>query len=83
MIEKGMLVASKNGDVSAAKLIRETQNVWVLEVEKREIQVSKSDTYQRAFSNMSEALKWAGAEPELIAHFVAMDAGRAAIGNQA
>jgi hypothetical protein len=74
---KGMLVASKNGDVSAAQLISETRHVWVLEVEKRELRVSKSDTHQRAFRNMSDALKWAGAEPELIAHFVDLDTAKA------
>ena len=76
--EKRMLVASKNGDISNAKLIRETRNVWVLEVEKREVRVSKSDTRQRAFCDMSDALEWAGAEPELIEHFAALNAEKAA-----
>ncbi|EPG9766654.1 hypothetical protein M0K88_004921, partial [Escherichia coli] len=72
----GMLLASKNGDISAAKLISETANVWVLEVEKREVKVSKKDTRQRAFRDMTEALEWAEAEPELIANFVALMASK-------
>ncbi|NBA95307.1 hypothetical protein [Pseudomonas sp. R5(2019)] len=77
-----MLIASKNGDISAAKLISETQHHWVLEVEKREVRVSKTDVRQRAFSDMSDALAWANAEPELIAHFVSLDAAKAPLDNQ-
>ncbi len=77
-----MLIASKNGDISAAKLISETQYDWLLEVEKREVRVSKSDVRQRAFSDMSDALAWTGAEPELIAHFVSQDAAKAPLDNQ-
>lgn len=71
-----MLLASKNGDISAAKLISETRNVWVLEVEKREVRVSKGDTLQRAFSDMTDALEWAEADPELIDHFVELMAAK-------
>lgn len=78
----GMLLASKNGDISAAKLISETANVWVLEVEKREVKVSKKDTRQRAFRDMTEALEWAEAEPELIANFVALMASKSNPDNQ-
>lgn len=78
----GMLLASKNGDISAAKLISETPNVWVLEIEKREVRVSKGDTRQRAFREMTDALQWAEADPELIEHFVQLMAGKAAPGNQ-
>ncbi|MGZ0718442.1 MULTISPECIES: hypothetical protein [Pseudomonas] len=67
---KRMLVASKSGDIAVAILVSETRSVWVLEIEKREVRVSKSDKRQRAFRDMSEALQWAGAEPELIAQFV-------------
>lgn len=77
-----MLIASKNGDISAAKLISETQCDWFLEVEKREVRVSKSDVRQRAFSDMSDALAWTGAEPELIAHFVSQDVAKALLDNQ-
>jgi hypothetical protein len=77
-----MFLASKNGDVSAAKLISETPNSWVLENEKREVRVSKGDTHQRAFRKMTDALQWAEADPELIEHFVQLMAGKAADGNQ-
>jgi predicted RNase H-like HicB family nuclease len=78
----GMLLASKNGDISAAELISETDNIWVLEVEKREVRVSKGDTRQRAFREMTDALEWAEADPELIEHFVGLMASKAAPGNQ-
>lgn len=80
--QKGMLLASKNGDISAAKLISETRNVWVLEVEKREVRVSKGDTRQRAFSEMTEALKWAEADPVLIEHFVQLMSAKATPSSQ-
>jgi len=80
---KGMLVASKNGDISVAKLISETRNVWVLEVENSEVRVSKSDTRQRAFRDMTDALEWAGAEPELIGHFAALTAEKSVPVDQA
>ncbi|WP_206363182.1 hypothetical protein [Pseudomonas viridiflava] len=78
----GMLLASKNGDISAAKLISETPNVWVLEIEKREVRVSKGDTRQRAFREMMDALQWAEADPELIEHYVQLMAEKTAPGNQ-
>lgn len=74
--QKGMLLASKNGDISASKLISETRNVWVLEVEKREVRVSKGDPRQRAFSEMTDALEWAEADPALIEHFVELMAAK-------
>lgn len=77
-----MLVASKSGNISAARLINETDRAWVLVVAKREIRISKSDNQRRVFGDMSNALKWAGAEPELIEHFVAQEAAKAASGNQ-
>lgn len=77
-----MLLASKTGNISAAKLLSETDNVWLLAVERREVRVSKADSHQRAFTAMSEALKWTGAESELIEHFVALEAAEAAPGNQ-
>jgi|GEM_PF-5552990 len=64
-----MLIASRSGTISAAKLIAETNQAWILEVEKREVRISKSDPRQRAFVHMDEALEWAGAEPELVEHF--------------
>lgn len=79
----GMLLASKNGGISSAKLISETPNVWVLEIEKREVRVSKGDTCQRAFREMTDALQWAEADPELIEHFVQLMAGKATPGNKA
>lgn len=66
-----MLIASKNGSITAAKLVSETDKAWTLEVEKRIRRLSKTDARQRAFNDMSEALTWAGAEPELIEHFAA------------
>lgn len=72
----GMLLASKSGDISAAKLISETPNTWVLEIEKREVRVSKADTRQRAFREMTDALEWADADPELIEHFVELMAAK-------
>ncbi|MHC5209060.1 hypothetical protein [Pseudomonas chlororaphis] len=36
-----MLVASKSGNISAAKLVSETDKAWTLEVENREYRVSK------------------------------------------
>ncbi|MGG5276379.1 hypothetical protein [Pseudomonas syringae pv. coryli] len=78
----GMLLASKNGDVSAAKLISETPNVWVLEIEKREVRVSKRDTRQRAFREMTDALQWSEADPKLIEYFFQLKAGKAAPSNQ-
>ncbi|MCK9759868.1 hypothetical protein LT708_25080 [Pseudomonas syringae pv. syringae] len=79
----GMFLASKNGDISTAKLISETPNVWVLEIEKREVRVSKGDTRERVFREMTDALQWAEADPELIEHFIQLMAGKAAPGNQA
>lgn len=64
-----MLIASKNASITAAKLIGETDKEWTLEVEKCKRRLSKTDPRQRAFNDMSEALTWAGAEPELIEHF--------------
>lgn len=78
-----MLIASKNGSITAAKLISETDEAWTLEVEKRKRRLSKTDSRQRAFNDMSEAMKWAGAEPELIEHFAALTAGKAVPTDQA
>lgn len=72
---KGMLLASKNGNISAAELVSETNDAWILKVEKREHRVSKTDSHQRAFKLMSEALKWSSKDQELIDHWVARDAG--------
>jgi hypothetical protein len=71
---KGMLLASKSGNISAAELIGETNDVWVLKVEKSEYRVSKSDPRKRAFKRMSEALQWSSNDQELIDHWVARDA---------
>jgi len=49
-----------------------------VKVEKREVRVSKADTRQRAFCDMSDALERAGAEPELIERFAALNAENAA-----
>lgn len=72
-----MLIASKNGSITAAKLISETAEAWTLEVETRKRRLSKTDSRQRAFNDMSEAMRWAGAEPELIEHFATLTAGNA------
>jgi hypothetical protein len=66
-----MLIASKNGDITAADLVSETDKVWLLDIplEKRQVRISKTDTHQRPFNDMVDALTWAGAEPELIEHF--------------
>ncbi|MBX8588582.1 hypothetical protein K5D56_04240 [Pseudomonas cichorii] len=74
----GVLLASKNGDISAAKLISETPNVWVLEIEKREVRVSKRDTRLRAFREMTDAMQWVEADPELIEQFSQLMAAKAA-----
>jgi hypothetical protein len=68
-----MLLASKNGDIAAANLIRETKSGWLLEVEGRSVRVSKSCNNRRAYDLMSDALVWAGAEEELIAHFLEVE----------
>lgn len=78
-----MLIASKSGNISAAKLVSETDNTWTLEVGKRQVRISKSDKQQRAFHDMSDALKWAGAEQELIDHFVELDADKAPLNTSA
>ncbi|OWJ92314.1 hypothetical protein B6S59_20905 [Pseudomonas sp. A46] len=72
-----MLIASKSGDIAAAMLIRETDKGWLLEVEKLEVRLSKSDDRRRAFEKMSDALTWAGAEQELIRHFTELEAAEA------
>jgi hypothetical protein len=69
-----MLIASKNGCISAAKLVSETDKAWKLEVENKVRRVTKTDSRQRAFNYMSDALKWAGADQETIDHFVALEA---------
>ncbi|WP_162874449.1 hypothetical protein [Pseudomonas viridiflava] len=71
-----MLIASKSGNISVATLISETDKAWTLIVENREVQVSKSDRRQRAFNDMSDALKWTNADKELIEHFLALDSGK-------
>jgi hypothetical protein len=43
-------------------ILRETSNAWLLQVEKAEIRITKTDTQRRAFITMSDALKWSGAE---------------------
>lgn len=67
-----MLIASRNGTISAATLISETQKVWTLELdgESRTVRISKSDKHQRAFDLMSDALRWANSDQEMIQHFV-------------
>jgi RNA-splicing ligase RtcB len=69
-----MLIASKSGCISAAKLVSETDKAWTLEVESNLCRVSKSDSRRRAFNAMSDALKWAGADQEMIDHFVDLEA---------
>ncbi|WP_054076205.1 MULTISPECIES: hypothetical protein [Pseudomonas syringae group] len=76
---QGMLLASKNGNISASKLLNETDKAWTLEVEKRSVRVSKSDTYQRAFKLMSDALTWAGGDQDLIDHFRALEAEKSLV----
>ena len=73
-----MLLASKGGTISASKLISETETDWHLLVEKRTLTISKSDKANRAFVKMSDALKWTGAERELIDHFLETEAAEAA-----
>lgn len=73
-----MLIASKTGNITVAKLLDETPNAWALEVERREVRVSKADTHERVFSRMSEALKWAGAEADLIQHAQEFESAEAA-----
>jgi RNA-splicing ligase RtcB len=77
-----MLIASKSGCISASRLISETDKIWTLEVENSLHRVSKSDSRQRAFNLMSDALKWAGAEREMIDHFVALEAEKSDVSNQ-
>jgi RNA-splicing ligase RtcB len=77
-----MLIASKSGCISASKLVSETDKAWTLEVENSLHRLSKTDSRQRAFSAMSDALEWAGAEQEMIDHFVALEAEELAVSNQ-
>lgn len=70
-----MLIASRNGTISAATLTKETRYAWTLLDEQREVRISKSDTQTRVFSHMADALKWAGADLELIAHFSDIQGG--------
>jgi hypothetical protein len=66
----GILVSSKGGNISAATLISETAESWVVEIEKVCSQISKTDNGRRAFKKMSEALEWSGTkERGLIKHF--------------
>lgn len=71
-----MLIASRNGTISAATLIKQTRYAWTLLDEQREVRISKSDTQTRVFSHMADALKWVGAGPELIAQFSDIQGGR-------
>ncbi|WP_153785323.1 hypothetical protein [Pseudomonas sp. EMN2] len=75
-----MLLATKGGTISAAKLISETATDWNLEVERRPLTISKTDKIARAFVKMSDALKWTGADRkgELIDHFLEKEAAEAA-----
>ncbi|KPC02103.1 hypothetical protein QO021_29830 (plasmid) [Pseudomonas amygdali pv. lachrymans] len=68
-----MLVASKSGLISVVDLITETENSWVVMDEKVEKTISKTDTRTRGFDLMSDALKWAGAEIDLIQSFLAKE----------
>lgn len=72
-----MLIASKDGTISASTLIRETGTHWVLEVDKSEVLVSKTHGADRAFNNMVDALKWAEADQELIDYFTSLMTARA------
>ena len=67
-----MLIASRNGTISAATLISETSKVWTLELdgESRTVLISKSDKHQRAFDLMSDALRWANSDKNMIQHFI-------------
>lgn len=73
-----MLLAIKSGNISASKLISETDTEWHLLVEKQAVTISKTDKHARAFRLMSDALKWAGAESELIEDFVQKEAAETA-----
>ncbi|MDU8350832.1 hypothetical protein RYA05_02870 [Pseudomonas syringae pv. actinidiae] len=66
---KGRLVASKSGYISASQLISENDDVWVVLIEKNVVEISKSSTFKKVFINMSDALKWTRADKKLIAHF--------------
>lgn len=65
-----MILAARNGNLIAAKLIRETEECWVLQIRdnKRILEVSKTDNYCRVFNDMADALEWAG-DSELAAEF--------------
>ncbi|WP_439126338.1 MAG: hypothetical protein ACNJA3_28630 (plasmid) [Pseudomonas rhizophila] len=69
-----MLVASKTGLISVVDLIEETKKNWVVMDEKVKKTISKTDASTRGFDLMSDALKWVGAEPELIQNFLASEA---------
>lgn len=73
-----MLIASKSGQIDAAKLISETDTHWTVRVERHEYQLSKNDPARRAFSLMSDALKWGRADSEMIEHFLNEEAAQAA-----
>ncbi|NMY12056.1 hypothetical protein PVE_R2G0949 [Pseudomonas veronii 1YdBTEX2] len=69
-----MIVASKSGCISVVDLIKDTKNIWIVMDERVEKTISKTDMHTRGFDLMSDALKWAGAETELIQSFLASEA---------
>lgn len=70
----GVFVACKNGDISCAKLISETDKSWLIEIEKKQRSISKADKRTTVFKLMSDALKWNCNDQALIDHFVTLDA---------
>nr|WP_193069100.1 hypothetical protein [Pseudomonas fluorescens] len=69
-----MLVASKSGLISLVDLIEENKKTWVVMDENVKKKISKTDACTRGFDLMSDALTWAGAEPELIQSFLTSEA---------
>lgn len=74
----GVFVACKNGDISCAKLISETDKSWLVEIEKKQRRISKTDKRTTVFKLMSDALKWSCNDQSLIDHFVTLDAAKTA-----
>lgn len=69
-----MLVAPKSGLISAVDLIDETKETRGVMDEKVKKTVSKTDALTRGVDLMPDALKWVGAQPELIQSYLASEA---------
>lgn len=69
-----MLIASKGGDITAARLLGQIPESWLFEVEGKEVRLSKDDDRRQAFEKMSDALTFARADEALIQYFAELEA---------